>query len=46
MNDNPYTGSSFDEFLQEEELFEECNAIIIKSTSKPTCRRNEATKLN
>ena len=30
MNDNPYTGSSFDDFLQEEELLEECSAIAIK----------------
>lgn len=30
MNDNPYTGSSFDDFLQEEGLLEECSAIAIK----------------
>ncbi len=30
MNDNPYTGSSFDDFLQEEGLYEECTAIAIK----------------
>lgn len=30
MNDNPYTGSSFDDFLQEENLYEECTAIAIK----------------
>jgi hypothetical protein len=30
MTDNPYTGSSFDDFLQEEGLLEECSAIAIK----------------
>lgn len=30
MTDNPYTGSSFDDFLQEEGLYEECTAIAIK----------------
>ncbi|VEP17717.1 hypothetical protein H1P_6370007 [Hyella patelloides LEGE 07179] len=30
MNDNPYTGSSFDDFLEEEGLYEECSAIAIK----------------
>ena len=30
MNDNPYTGSSFDDFLQEEGLYEECTAIAVK----------------
>ena len=30
MTDNPYTGSSFDDFLQEEDLYEECTAIAIK----------------
>ncbi len=30
MNDNPYTGSSFDDFLQEEGLYSECSAIAIK----------------
>lgn len=30
MNDNPYTGSSFDNFLQEEGLQVECSAIAIK----------------
>lgn len=30
MNDNPYTGSSFDDFLSEEGLDEECSAIAIK----------------
>ena len=30
MNDNPYTGSSFDEFLAEEGLQVECTAIAIK----------------
>lgn len=30
MNDNPYTGSSFDDFLQEEGLYEEVSAIAIK----------------
>jgi antitoxin HicB len=29
MNNNPYTGSSFDDFL-EEGLYEECTAIAIK----------------
>jgi antitoxin HicB len=27
MKDNPYTGSSFDDFLQEEGLYEECSAM-------------------
>ena len=30
MNDNLHTGSSFDDFLQEEELFEKCTAIALK----------------
>lgn len=30
MNNNPYTGSSFDDFLEEEGLYEECTAIAIK----------------
>ena len=30
MTDNPYTGSSFDDFLQEKGLYEECSAIVIK----------------
>jgi hypothetical protein len=30
MNDNPYTGSSFDDFLLEEGLYTECSAIAIK----------------
>ena len=30
MNDNPYTGSSFDDFLSEEGLYSECSAIAIK----------------
>ena len=30
MTDNPYTGSSFDDFLQEENLYEEVSAIAIK----------------
>ena len=30
MTDNPCTGSSFDNFLQEEGLYEECTAIAIK----------------
>ena len=30
MTDNPYTGSSFDVFLQEEGLYEECTANAIK----------------
>ncbi|MGL6339277.1 MAG: hypothetical protein ACRC80_09065, partial [Waterburya sp.] len=27
MTDNPYTASSFDDFLQEEGLYEECSAM-------------------
>lgn len=30
MADNPHTGSSFDDFLQEEDLYEECTATAIK----------------
>jgi antitoxin HicB len=30
MTDNPYTGSSFDDFLLEEGLYTECSAIAIK----------------
>jgi antitoxin HicB len=30
MTDNPYTGSSFDDFLQESGLYEECTATAIK----------------
>ncbi|NJK51972.1 MAG: XRE family transcriptional regulator [Leptolyngbyaceae cyanobacterium SU_3_3] len=30
MTNNPCTGSSFDDFLQEEGLLEECSAIAIK----------------
>jgi plasmid maintenance system antidote protein VapI len=30
MIDNSYTGSSFDDFLQESGLYEECTAIAIK----------------
>lgn len=30
MADNPHTGSSFDDFLKEEDLYEECTAIAIK----------------
>jgi antitoxin HicB len=30
MSDNPYTGSSFDDFLQESGLYEECTATAIK----------------
>jgi hypothetical protein len=30
MTDNPYTGSSFDDFLQAEGLYEECTASAIK----------------
>lgn len=30
MSDNPHTGSDFDEFLQEEGLYEECSAIALK----------------
>ncbi|WP_019503309.1 XRE family transcriptional regulator [Pleurocapsa sp. PCC 7319] len=30
MNDNPYTGSNFDDFLEEEGLYEKCTAIAIK----------------
>jgi antitoxin HicB len=34
MTDNPYTGSSFDDFLQEEGLYTECSAIAIKMVSQ------------
>jgi antitoxin HicB len=27
MTHNPHTGSTFDEFLREEDLYEECNAM-------------------
>jgi antitoxin HicB len=30
MKDNPHTGSSFDNFLREERLYEECTATAIK----------------
>jgi antitoxin HicB len=30
MTHNPYTGYNFDDFLREEGLYEECNAIAIK----------------
>ena len=30
MNDNPYSGFSFDDFLQKEDLQVECTAIAIK----------------
>ena len=30
MSDNPYTGSSFDDFLLESGLYEECTATAIK----------------
>ena len=30
MNDNPNTGSSFDDFLKEEGLYEECTSVAIK----------------
>ncbi len=30
MANNPYTGSSFDDFLKEENLYEECTATAIK----------------
>ncbi len=30
MTHNPHTGSDFDDFLREEGLYEECNAIAIK----------------
>jgi antitoxin HicB len=30
MTLNPHTGSSFDDFLREEGLYEECNMIAIK----------------
>ena len=30
MTDNPHTGSSFDDFLQEEGLYAECSASAIK----------------
>jgi antitoxin HicB len=30
MTHNPYTGSSFDDFLREKGLYEECSEIAIK----------------
>ena len=30
MTDNPYTGSSFDDFLESEGLYTECTEIAIK----------------
>jgi antitoxin HicB len=30
MTHTPHTGSDFDDFLREEGLYEECNAIAIK----------------
>jgi hypothetical protein len=30
MTPNPHTGSDFDDFLQEENLYEDCSAIAIK----------------
>jgi antitoxin HicB len=30
MTNNPHAGSAFDDFLREEGLYEECNAIAIK----------------
>ncbi|MGK7946820.1 MAG: helix-turn-helix domain-containing protein [Microcystaceae cyanobacterium] len=30
MTANPHTGSDFDDFLQEENLYEDCSAIAIK----------------
>lgn len=30
MTSNPHTGSDFDDFLQEENLYEDCSAIAIK----------------
>ena len=30
MNKNPHTGSSFDDFLKEEGLHEECSAVALK----------------
>lgn len=30
MTNNPYTGSDFDDFLQEEGLYQECSAVAIK----------------
>jgi antitoxin HicB len=30
MSSNLYVGSSFDDFLKEEELFEEINLIVVK----------------
>jgi antitoxin HicB len=30
MIHNPHTGSAFDDFLREEELYEECSEIAIK----------------
>jgi antitoxin HicB len=30
MTANPHTGSDFDDFLKEENLYEDCSAIAIK----------------
>ena len=30
MNNNPHTGSNFDDFLKEEGIYEECSATAIK----------------
>ncbi len=30
MNNNPHTGSNFDDFLKEENLYEDCSATAIK----------------
>ena len=30
MSNNPHEGSSFDDFLQEEGIYEECTAIAVK----------------
>ena len=30
MNENPHTGSSFDDFLKEDDLYEECTAVALK----------------
>ena len=30
MSDNPHTGSSFDDFLKEEGIYEECTATALK----------------
>ncbi len=37
MTNNPYTGSSFDDFLQEEGLYTECSAISLKARHSVVC---------